>query len=84
MPNSSSARPKRRGVKREPSTSDNTTSDDDRVTKKAKGGKAKPRSWTGDELATLLQIALSDGPSKANFEGKVPGRTGEQCMGIWR
>ncbi|BEJ16705.1 hypothetical protein CspHIS471_0601060 [Cutaneotrichosporon sp. HIS471] len=80
---SPSTPPKRRGTKRE-RPSDDTASDDDHKVKKTKSGKAKPRPRSGDELATLLKIALSDGASKTNFEGNIPGRTGEQCFGIWR
>lgn len=80
---SPSTPPKRRSAKRERSF-DNMDSDVDHKAKKAKSGKAKARPWSGDELAALLKIALTDGASKANFEGKILGRTGEQCFGIWR
>lgn len=45
--------------------------------------KAAPQPWTADELDTLLTIALAKGASLANFEGQVPGRTGNQCMRTW-
>ncbi|BEJ16706.1 hypothetical protein CspHIS471_0601070 [Cutaneotrichosporon sp. HIS471] len=55
--------------------------------KKRKGsnsnpGKAPPRAWTGEELDLLFTIALK-GPTRANFEGKIEGRTGMQCLKTW-
>lgn len=51
--------------------------------KKVKSTKAAPRAWTGYELDTLFTIALTIGASKANYEGKIEGRTGLQCLKTW-
>ncbi|CAK9779368.1 unnamed protein product [Cutaneotrichosporon oleaginosum] len=80
MPGSAATQSKRQSVKRERSPSE---SEDDHKPKKTKNGKAKPRPWTGEELVSLLNIALSGGASRTNFEGKVPGRTAAQCVGTW-
>jgi hypothetical protein len=86
---SPSPTPNPRGVKREASS---PTSDEDikpstkakSRTKKPNGGKAPARKWTADELDALLTIALKHGASIPNFEGKIPGRTGLQCMRTWQ
>lgn len=68
-------------------TSNHVTKPIKSATKKPKkvisSTKAAPRPWTADELDALLTIALAKGASLANFEGQVPGRTGNQCMRTW-
>ncbi|GMK58527.1 hypothetical protein CspeluHIS016_0505590 [Cutaneotrichosporon spelunceum] len=59
-------------------------SDEDIKPKKLKGSssKAPGRTWTSDELDLLFTIALT-GPTRANFDGKIEGRTALQCQKTW-
>jgi hypothetical protein len=79
MPSPSPSPP--RGVKREASPSDEDTKPELKP-KAKKSTKAPARAWTGDELDLLFTLALA-GPSRANFEGKIEGRTGLQCLKTW-
>ncbi|CAK9779367.1 hypothetical protein CC85DRAFT_305145 [Cutaneotrichosporon oleaginosum] len=92
MPSPSpSPEPFPRRAKRAPSSDYDPPEDEDedikpkkqRKTKGGGGGKAPPRAWTGEELDALFTIALASGPSRVNFEGKIAGRTGLQCLKTW-
>lgn len=57
----------------------------DESTPKKQTTKNPARPWTGEELDVLLTIAVDGGgASRANYEGRIPGRSGFQCNQTWR
>lgn len=51
---------------------------------KSRTQKAPGRTWTGDELVTLFEIALGKGPPKTAFEGALPDRSALQAHKTWQ